>query len=360
MIEFLTQTPWVEQVGFVLGGLLLGILTERFLAGTLQAIAKRTQSTWDDLLIQAIRWMPLVWWTAAGVWAAMRIRGFDAAAQAWINQAIGVVIIGSFALIGMRLASGTINRFSARNQAGTPATSLVSRLVNIVIGTIGLFLILQNLSIEITPLITALGIGGLAVALALQDTLGNLFAGISIIVAGQIRTNDYVRLGSGEAGFVTDVKARNTTIQTFPHRNLVVIPNAVLASGIVTNYSLPERSLWIEVPVGVAYDSDLEHVERVAVEVSRQTLEAVERKPPATEPMVRYREFGDSSINFDVLLPISRFRQQFAIQHEFIKRLHARFNQEGIEIPFPIRTVYMRNNEPASPRSTLPSPGPLP
>ena len=346
MIEFLTQTPWVQQLGFVLGGLLLGLLTERFLVAAFHAIAKRTQSTLDDLLLHALRGMPLVWWTAAGVWAAMQIRGFDAVMQARINQAVGVVIFGSFTLIAMRLASGAIERFSAQNRTGLPSASLVSHLINLVIGTIGLFLILQNLSIEITPLITALGIGGLAVALALQDTLGNLFAGVSIIVAGQIRTNDYVRLASGEAGFVTDVKARNSTIRTFPHNNLVVVPNSVLASNIVTNYSLPQRSLWIEVSVGVAYDSDLEHVERVTIEVSKQTLEAIEGKTATTEPMVRYREFGDSSINFDVLLPVSRFREQFMIRHDFIKRLHARFNQENIEIPFPIRTLYMHNPEP--------------
>ena len=138
-------------------------------------------------------------------------------------------------------------------------------------------------------------------------------------------------------------------MRTFPYNNLVVVPNAVLASNIVTNFSLPQRSLWIEVAVGVAYDSDLEHVERVAIEVSKQTLEAVERRPPETEPMVRYREFGDSSINLVVLLPASRFREQFVIRHEFVKRLHARFNQEGIEIPFPIRTVHMRNLDPPQP-----------
>jgi small-conductance mechanosensitive channel len=347
VIEFLTGTVWIRQLAFVLGGLLLGILTERFLVGTFRTIAKRTASTWDDLLIQAIRWMPLLWWTAAGVWAATRVQGFPAAVQTRIGQIMVVVIIGSFTLIAMRLASGSIDRFASRTQAGIPSTSLVNNLVNLVIGTIGLFLILQNLSIEITPLITALGIGGLAVALALQDTLGNLFAGVSIIVAGQVRTGDYISLSSGEQGFVTDVKARNTTIQTFPHRNLVVIPNNVLASNIVTNYSLPARNLWIEVPVGVSYDSDLEHVERVTVEVATQVLAAAKGEP-AEAPFVRYTEFGDSSINFNVLLPVARFREQFAIRHAFIKRLHARFNREGIEIPFPIRTVFLRNAGPAT------------
>lgn len=346
MMDFLIQAPWVRQVGLVLGGLLLGALTERFLVGTLHAVAKRTKSTWDDLVIQAIHWMPLVWLTTAGIWAAARIQGFAPAVQFRINQAVGVVIIGSLTVIAMRLASGSVQRYAARTQGGIPSTTLVTHLTNLVIGTIGLFLILQNLNIEITPLITALGIGGLAVALALQDTLGNLFAGVSIIVAGQVRTNDYISLSSGESGFVTDVKARNTTILTFPHRNLVVIPNSTLASNIVTNYSMPQRALWIEVPVGVAYDSDLPFVEEVTVEVAREALEAAEGRAPEVEPMVRYREFGDSSINFDVLLPVSRFREQFLIRHEFIKRLHARFNQERIEIPFPIRTVYMRDARP--------------
>jgi small-conductance mechanosensitive channel len=342
VIDFLTNTPWVEQAAFVLGGLLLGLLTERFLGGAFRRLAKQTQSTWDDLLIRAIRWMPIVWWTAAGLWAAARVRDLDPVTQTRINQILGVAIIVSFTIIAIRLASGTVDRFAQRSQGGMPATSLVNNLVSLVIGILGLFLVLQNLDIEITPLITALGIGGLAVALALQDTLGNLFAGVSIIVAGQIRRNDYIRLDSGEEGFVTDVKARNTTIRTFPQRNLVVVPNAVLAGTIVTNYSLPHRSLWIPIPVGVAYDSDLEHVERVAIEVANDVLESVEGRPPANAPVVRYREFGDSSINFDVLLAASKFRDQFVIRHEYIKKLHARFGSEGIEIPFPIRTVYLR------------------
>lgn len=342
MIDFLSSTPWVAQAGFILGGLLLGILTERFLVGAFHRLARRTQSTWDDLLIRAIRWMPIVWWTAAGLWAASSVRDLDPLVQTRVNQVLGVAIIVSLTIIAIRFASGTVDRFAQRTQGGMPATSLVNNLVSLLIGILGLFLVLQNLDIEITPLITALGIGGLAVALALQDTLGNLFAGVSIIVAGQIRRNDYIRLESGEEGFVTDVKARNTTIRTFPQRNLVVVPNAVLASTIVTNYSLPKRSLWIPIPVGVAYDSDLEQVEQIAIEVAERVLESVEGRKPGSAPVVRYREFGDSSINFDVLLSASKFTDQFLIRHEYIKKLHGRFATEGIEIPFPIRTVYLR------------------
>jgi small-conductance mechanosensitive channel len=211
-----------------------------------------------------------------------------------------------------------------------------------IVGALGIILILQNLGVEITPLITALGIGGLAVALALQDTLGNLFAGIQIILSKQVRTNDYVRLSSGEEGWVTDVKGRNTTIHTFPDGNLVAVPNSLLASSIVKNFSMPRQALWVSIDVGVSYDSDLQHVERVTLEVARDVVGEVDGGVPGEEPVVRYHTFGDSSINFEVRIMVREFTSQPPVRHEFIKRLHRRFNEEGIEIPFPIRTVYMK------------------
>ncbi len=345
MIEFLTNTPWVLQVGLILGGFLLGILTELILVRALLKIAKRTKSTWDDLLIVGLHRMPIIWGTAAGLWGAMLVRDVDPYIRVILGNVLTVTIIASLTLVAMRWASGAVDQFTSRGGARLASTTLVNNLVKLVIFILGLFLVLQNLSIEITPLITALGIGGLAVALALQDTLGNLFAGISIILSRQVRPNDYLRLSGGEEGFVTDVKARHTTIRTFPSRNLVVIPNSVLASSIVTNYSLPITNLWITVRVGVSYDSVLEEVERVAIEVAEQALEDVTGKALDESPMVRYREFGESSIDFNVLLPADKFTDQFLIRHEFIKRLHVRFNDEGIQIPFPIRTLVMTKKE---------------
>ncbi|MCZ6758410.1 MAG: mechanosensitive ion channel family protein [Bacteroidetes bacterium] len=357
MIDFLTETPWVLQAGIIVGGFLLGILTELVLVRALHRLAKRTKSTWDDLLVEGLHRMPIVWGTAAGLWGAMLVRDVDPSILSILGEILTVVIIASLTLVVMRWASGAVDHYTSRGGARVSSTTLVNNLVKLLIFVIGLFLILQNLDIEITPLITALGIGGLAVALALQDTLSNLFAGISIILSRQIRPNDYLQLSGGEEGFVTDIKARNTTIRTFPSWNLVVVPNNVLASSIVTNLSLPRASLWITVRVGVSYDSNLEEVERVAIDVAEQILEKVTGKAPSESPHVRYRAFGDSSIDFDVVLPADKFADQFVIRHEFIKRLHARFNEEGIEIPFPIRTLVMSKKENA-PTGDTPN-GPL-
>lgn len=129
------------------------------------------------------------------------------------------------------------------------------------------------------------------------------------------------------------------------------LAHSVLASTIVTNYNLPRKKLWITVPVGVAYDSDLAEVERISVEVGNKTLDQVQDGSHVDPTQVRYRAFGDSSIDFDVLLSVTAFTDEFRVRHEFIKRLHKRFGEEGIEIPFPIRTLVMQGPPIATTRS---------
>ncbi|MDI6784396.1 MAG: mechanosensitive ion channel family protein, partial [bacterium] len=206
---------------------------------------------------------------------------------------------------------------------------------------IGLLVILQTLGLSITPILTALGVGGLAVALALRETLSNLFSGLHILASKQIKPGDYVKLDSGEEGYITDITWRNTTIKTLAN-NMVIVPNSKLASAIITNFHLPENNVKVYIPVGVSYTSDLEKVEKVTVEVAKEIMQEIPGGVPEFDPVIRYSEFADSSIKFTVVMYAKDFIDQYLIKHEFIKRLHKRYITEGIEIPFPIRTVYMK------------------
>ena len=338
MIELLTL-PAVRRTLFVLGGVLTGVLAERVLVRQMQRVAKWTESEWDDVLADAIQWVPTLWCMAGGVYLATR--DLAPAVYGPIGRALMVVMIGSVVVAMMRAAGGWLQHLTFRADSPLPAASLVSNVARLVIGVIGVFIILLNLGLDITPILTVGGLGGLAVALALQEPLGNLFAGAQIILAGQVRTHDYIMLAGGEEGYVTDVKARNTTIRTFPDGNLVVIPNSALASSIVKNFSLPQKSLWVSVDVGVSYDSDLAEVERVSLDVARDVLCNVEGGIPDREPVLRFQAFADSSVNFTVRLFVREFTDQFLIRHEFVKRLHRRYAEEGIVIPFPIRTVHL-------------------
>ena len=338
----LLENPWVQRVGFVVGGLVVGIVLEFLVIRRAHKLAERTRFKWDDLLIGSLRGVATTWSGAGGVYLALNVGTPDPLLLSTMQSVLMVVVIGSVVIAGTRAVGGAVEMVSARAGGALESPTLVVNLARIAVATLGFFIILQNLGIDITALITALGIGGIAIALALQDTLGNLFAGIQIILSKQVRQRDYIRLSSGEEGWVTDVKGRNTTIQTFPDGNLVTVPNSMLASSIVKNFSMPRRALWVTLEVGVSYDSDLNHVEAVALEVAKQVLEEVDGGVPGEDPIVRYHTFGDSSVNFDVRMMVREFESQGPVRHEFIKRLHSRFADEGIEIPFPIRTVMMK------------------
>jgi small-conductance mechanosensitive channel len=179
----------------------------------------------------------------------------------------------------------------------------------------------------------------------LQDTLSNFFAGIHIILSRQIRIGDFIQLDSGEEGYVVDINWRNTTIQKITN-NMIIIPNTKLAATIVTNYYQPMKHFLLRIGVGVSYDSHLEHVEKVTMEVADQVLKAFYETWHSKEPIsFRFHTFNDFSIDFNVLLPVREFRDKYPVQSLFVKRLHERYNEEGIVIPFPIRTLHVPESE---------------
>lgn len=346
MIEFL-ELPWVQRLVLGLGGLTLGFLVEYVVVAQVHRFTERTRFKWDDLLLASVKGLPTIWLGAAGIYLAIGVGDTDPRLANTVYAVLTVMAIGAAVWAGMRLAGGAVEMLSTEAAGAMQSPTLVVNLAKLAVGVLGAFIILQNLGIEITPLITALGIGGLAVALALQDTLGNLFSGVQIILARVVRQRDYVKISSGEEGWVSDVRARHTTIETFPDGNLVTVPNSVLASSILKNYTFPRQALWVSLDVGVGYESDLDHVEKVTIEVARDVLSDLEGGVQDRDPIMVYKAFGSSSIDFEVRMMVRDFRSQGPVRHEFIKRLHKRFGAEGIEIPFPIRTVIMKGQPPS-------------
>ncbi|MBI3333472.1 MAG: mechanosensitive ion channel family protein [Candidatus Omnitrophica bacterium] len=263
------------------------------------------------------------------------IRGVVASPWTKVLTVLGVIFLTSVAL---RLADRLIRRYADKLSTTLPLTSLTQNLAKGSILAIGGLIVLNSLGISVTPILTALGLGGLAVALGLQETLSSLFAGIHIVTARQIRIGDYVRLDTGQEGYVVDIAWRTTRLRTLSN-SLVVVPNTKLSQAIVTNYDLPSQEIAVLVEVGVDCGSDLEKVERVTVEVAREVMKEVPGGVPDFEPMVRYHTFAESSINFTAVLRGRSFADQYLIKHEFIKRLHRRYAREGIVIPFPTRTI---------------------
>lgn len=220
------------------------------------------------------------------------------------------------------------------------ATSLYHIIIRILTYIGGISVFSNLIGLELAPILTALGVGGLAVALALQDTLTNLFAGLHILAARQLKPGDYIKLESGDEGYVIDINWRNTEVRTLLE-NMIIVPNSKISSSISTNYFTLQKNMFFQVIVGVHYDSDLEQVEQITLETAKDIMKEYAANLKTFEPKVRFFEFGDSSINMKVWLATDLYENQFQMRHEFVKRLHKQFNKESIVIPFPIRTLHL-------------------
>lgn len=340
--QLLPIQDWLLPISLILGSLIAGLIFERIILKRLQKFAANTDFFGQEVVFAALQHKTLIWFFLGGLYAAILTFPLASNVSELLKDIITVIFLLTVTLGLATLATGFIGLAAQKAQGGFPATSLLANLAKVLIFVFGILMILQALEIPITPLIATLGIGSLAVALAFQDTLANLYAGIFLIASKQVRPSDYIRLESGEEGYVTDITWRSTTIREIPN-NLIVIPNSKLSSALFKNYHLPAKEIVLKVPVGISYDSDLEQVEQITIDVARFVMQNVPGAVPDYEPFILYEEFGDSSINFNVFLRVNEFFDQRRVRHEFIKKLHRRYQEEGIEIPFPIRTLYMKN-----------------
>jgi small-conductance mechanosensitive channel len=308
----------------------------------------RTESSIADDLLRAMRMPAVVLILLAGIYVAMsRLSPLDRV----IHRHSGVFEVGVLlaVLIGLTNTVNILTAWYARKLADETYqshTSIVRKLAILAVWTIGCVEILSILGVKVTTLLASLGIAGLAVGLALQDTVANLFAGFSLVADRTVRAGNYIKLESGEEGFVESVGWRNTRIRLWAN-NIVLVPNAKLTQSIITNLSLPDHTLSVYTWCGVSYDSDLERVEAVTLDVARKVLGAVEGSDLNYDPVLRYKKFGDSNIEFVVIFRAVDVGAQYRLQHEFIKALHRRFKNEGIEISFPVRKLVWDAKSPA-------------
>ncbi|HZD79472.1 MAG TPA: mechanosensitive ion channel family protein [Actinomycetota bacterium] len=334
-------TPTLHQTLVALGSVLVGLAAGwagRWLFGRLEQRAQRTPWAGDEALYAALGETSLAGFAVTGVWAAALALPLRDHVRSIVDASLLSLIILLITVVCARLTAGLIRAYTRQRPGVAGSSSIFVNITRLLVFAIGLLVLLQTLGVSIAPLLTALGVGGLAVALALQDTLSNLFAGLHILASKKVQPGDYIQLDSGQEGYVVDINWRNTWIRALPN-NMVLVPNARLAQAIVTNFYQPEREMSVLIEVGVAYGSDLEQVERVTIEVAREVMRGVSGGVPSSDPFIRYHTFNESSIDFSVILRAKEYTDQYVIKHEFVKQLHDRYLDEGITIPFPIRTI---------------------
>ena len=246
--------------------------------------------------------------------------------------AVGSIISSVFAWYIENVASRVGDGFASQ------LLPLFRRIAMTLVYGLGALLILDQLNINISPLIAGLGLGGLAVALAIQPTLANLFAGTYVMTEGVITPGDYIELENGISGYVIDVGWRSTRIRTF-HNNLVVIPNSRFAETIITNYQRPMPAVNVIVTCGVSYDSDLYQVEQVCQEVMVEVLDTHPNAVKEYGGYFGYDSFADSNVNFWLFVQAKDRVASFSLKTALMQRLHQRFKELNIVINYPVRAL---------------------
>jgi small-conductance mechanosensitive channel len=332
---FLPQ-PWLA-LGVFIAVVIAGFAFREFVFSRFRKWSGSSKLRLDETLIESLHGPILLWVVILAIYAAKETSALSARVTSWADKSLLVLLILSLTVVTARVAARMVRRYAANQAGSVPMGSLTEVLASLAAGLLGLLMILRTLGVDITALLTAFGVGGLAVALALQDTLSNLFAGFYISIAGQIRVGDFIQLDTGQLGYVTDIGWRSTTLRQRSN-NLVVIPNNKLAQSTVVNYHLPEHRIMLSLQVGVAFDSDPDRIERVLLDAAQSAEAPGLLKTPAPAVLLM-PGFGDRGLEYTVSYHVANYEDQFRAQHEIRKRILVRFREEGIMIPFAMKTV---------------------
>ncbi len=341
-MEYMLHTLAIYAVPLscLAGGILLGFVTDKILMLKLEAFVKTTEWKGDDIILEALKGVIFLWFILLGIYAGMLTAGLPAATFLLLHKTLLVLWLFSATMVLARIAVGFIRCYSSNDSGAIKSTTIFITIARLLIFGVGTLIILQSLGISVTPLLTALGVGGLAVALALQDTLSNLFSGLNIVLARQMKPGNYVKVNDDAEGTIRDINWRNTILIT-PANNSIIIPNSKLAGAIITNYHTPSPDTSVSINAAVAFGSDLEKVERVTLEVASVVAKEVPGAVPDAQPLVRFTAIAETGVQFSIILRGKDFLSQSLIKHELIKRLLARYETEGIKPPRPPRAVYL-------------------
>jgi len=338
-MKSIIQNEYFQFLIIIVGSFIFARIVHFIITKYFRKIAKKTKTEIDDILVKIVKKPLCTLIVFIGFYFGLKSLSALAIYSFWIDRIFFIILVLILSWVISRIMALLVSRWLKVRKDFERTPRLISTVVTIVIYVIAFLMILRYLNIEISPLVATLGLGGLAVGLALQNTLSNFFAGVHIISDRPINVGDYIEMEGNIEGYVEDIGWRSTRIRTLPN-TIVVVPNSRIAESVVINNYLPVEEMSIVLQCGVAYGSDLEKVERVTVEVAKKIQETVPGAVKTFEPFIRYHTFGDSNINFSIILRVEKFVDRYLVSHEFIKALKKRYDEENIEISWPIRKIY--------------------
>ena len=324
-----------------------GSYVATFLLGLAEKATAKTGTNLDDKIIKAIK-LPIRYLAILlGLFFASR--GFD---LTWTikNKDLGfadLFFILIALLIGFsvsRILKVIFNWYGESDKSGKVSETMfvfMRKVVSVLVYVGVVIIILGQYNVQIAPLLAGLGVAGLAIAFGLQETMANLFAALFIVLDKSININDWIRLEDGTKAYIEDISWRSVRIRTIGG-NTVIVPNSKFVGQNISSYDYPVSNFYTSIRVGVSYDTDLDQAEYVAIQAAEKVLKDEKIIEKDNNPIVRYKQFADSAIEFIIIVKVDKVQDEGRVQHALIKEIHKQFQINKIEIPFPQTVVEIK------------------
>jgi MscS family membrane protein len=340
--EFLQPFPYLQALLIVVFFVVLAKVVDRLISGVASKIVSRTQTNVDDRFVAILHRPVFASVAMIGLVLATYRLGFSDELRNTTVAGLQTILIIIWLVFGLRVARILLDamkrqqrRFQFVQQTTAP---LLNNAMAVILFIAGVYAILVAWDINVTGLVASAGIVGLALSFAAQDTLSNLFAGVAILADRPYQIGDYIILDTGERGEVTHIGLRSTRLLTRDDVE-ISIPNGVMGRAkIINEAGGPPRRYRVGVSVGVAYGSDIDQVMEILLQIAADHPKV----HPTPEPRARFRQFGESSLDFELLCWIERPADRGLVTHELNYEIYKRFSSEGVRIPFPQRDLYIK------------------
>jgi len=335
------KNPYIQALLILLLSLGLAKVIDLLFSKLLSRLAARTRTAIDDRIIATLRWPIFYSLILGGLSAALGRLHLPQAAGFYSLGLIKTVALLIWSWAGLRISLLLITELSGRTRRHELVQKrfkpLFENLTKITVFSIALILLLSIWRIRVTALLASAGVIGLVIGFAARDILANFFGGLFVLVDSPYKEGDYIVLDSGERGIVMDIGLRSTKIKTKDDIE-ITIPNAQIANSKIINESGPQEKTRVRVRVGVAYGSDVDRVKEILTQIAEEN----ERVCAEPNPRICFREFGDFSLNFELLCWIEDPVNRGLVLDELNTAIYKRFAQEKIEIPFPQHDLYIK------------------
>jgi len=344
--QFISENSYLKFLAVLVITIIIAFLAKIILKQVLKPLAKKTKTKIDDLIIKSLS--SIIFYIILLVGLKVGLQNFELRenVQTIFDSLINTLLILTVSLLLLKIINNFAQqwmrewKFRTKTTADERLIPLLQKILKAVIIILAIIFVFNAWKINISPLLTTVGIAGLAIGLAVKDTLSNILGGLQLVLDKTFKVGDKVELESGEMGVILDIGLRSTKLKTYDHE-VIFIPNGYLANAKIKNFTHPDVSIRVNVDFGVIYGSDPEKVRQVVLKAIKK-IETVIEEP---EPVVQFLKMSDFSLDFVARAWVKSYTEAYSTKLKMTDEIYNALNKANIGIPFPTRTVYTKKTD---------------